>query len=87
MILVKNLQQIKKKKTISKRAIQKTAEATGYLISNKIAVKIINALKELHSKKSLQNALKTVENELEIRKRRYLSPEKRQQIIEELRLV
>ena len=77
----------KKKKTVSKRAIQKTAEATGYLIGNKIAFKVINALKELHSKKSLQNALKTAENELEIRKRRYLSPEKRQQIIEELRLV
>ena len=73
-----------KKKTVSKRGIQKTAEATGYLIGNKSAVKIINTLKELHSKKSLLNALKTVENELEIRKR-YLSPEKRQQVIEELR--
>ena len=77
----------KKKKTVSKTAIQKIAEATGYLIGNEIAVKIINALKELHSKNSVQNALKTVGNELEIRKRRYLSPGKRQQIIEELRLV
>ena len=47
----------------SKRAIQKTAEATGDLIGNKISDKITNV-----SKKSSQNALKTDENEIEIPK-------------------
>ena len=69
-------------KTASKRAFQKEAEAIGDLIGNKIADGITNLSKEpskwLHS----QN-----ENELEIPKERYMSPEKRQQIIDELRLV
>ena len=65
-------------KTASKRAIQKTAEATGDSIGNKIADKITKALK---------NNSKTDKNELEIPKERYISPEKRQQIIVELRLV
>ena len=67
-------------KTASKRAILKTAEATGDLIGNKIADKITSASKsskELHS----QN-----ENELEIPKGRYISQGKRQQIIDEIRL-
>ena len=33
-------------KTVSKRAIQKTAETTGDLISNKIAYKIVSASKK-----------------------------------------
>ena len=37
-------------KTDSKRAIQKTAEATGYLIGNKIGDKIIKVSNELDSK-------------------------------------
>ena len=52
-------------KTASKRAIQKTAEATGDLIGNKIADKI----------------------PLTTHKKRYISPEERQQTINELRLV
>ena len=39
-------------KTASKRAIQKTAEATSDLIGNKIASNITNASTELYSKKS-----------------------------------
>ena len=39
MIIVNNLQQYTLK-TTSKRAIQKTAESTTYLIGNKIADKI-----------------------------------------------
>ena len=35
-------------KTASKRAIQKTAEATGYLNGHKIADKIISVLKNHH---------------------------------------
>ena len=67
-------------KTASKRAIQKTAEATGDLIGNKIADKITSVSK--NSSEELQN-----NNELEIPKKRYISLEKRQQTIDELRLV
>ena len=42
-------------KTASKRAIQKTAEATNDLTGNKIADKITNVPMELHSKKTHNN--------------------------------
>ena len=69
-------------KAASKRATQKTAEATGDLIGNKIADKIVSASKK--SNKELPN-----EEDVEIttHKKRYISPEERQQIIDELRLV
>ena len=66
-------------KTASKRAIQKTAEATGDLIGNKIADKMTSVSK----KKSNHNN----NVELETHKKRYISLEKRQQIIDELRLI
>ena len=62
-------------KTSSKRVIQKTAEATGGLIGNKIANKITKV-----SKYSQQNNLETVANEND------MSPEKGQEIIDDLRL-
>ena len=69
-------------KTASKRAIEKTAEATSDLIRNKIADKIKNIFKKspkvLHSEN---------EDEIEIPKERYISLEKRQQINDELILV
>ena len=72
-------------KTASKRAIQKTAEATGDLIGNKIANKITSVSKksstDLHSKND------DVNSEIEALKKRYMSPEERQKIIDELRLV
>ena len=80
-------------KTASRRAIQKTAEATGDLIGNKIADKITSISKksstelrstELHSKK-LQN--NEANDEPEAPKERYISPEKRQQIIDKLGFV
>ena len=55
-------------KTTSKRAIQKTAEATGDLIGNKIADKITSV-----SKKSKNNE---DNDKLEIPKERYISREK-----------
>ena len=70
-------------KTTSKRVIQKTAEATGYLIGNKIADKMTNISK--NSSRELQN--NEANDESETPKERYISPEKRQQIIDELRLV
>ena len=71
-------------KTASKRAIQKTAEATGDLIGNKIADKITSVSK----KKSNNNNNNNNEDvELTTHKKRYISPEERKQIINELRLV
>ena len=52
-------------KTISKRAIQKTAEATGDLIGNKIADKITSKAK------------KSNQQEVDTPKEIYISPEKR----------
>ena len=63
-------------------AIQKTAEATGDLIGNKIADKITAV-----SKKPSNNNDNNKDLELTIHKKRYISPEERQQIINELRLV
>ena len=62
-----------------KRVIWKTAQATGDLISNKIANKITKL-----SKNSQQNDSKTVTNEHdnEIPKERYVSAEERQEIID-----
>ena len=64
----------------SKRAIKKTAEATGNLVDNTIANKIAsiskNPASEPHS-----NAASN-----EIPKERYISPQERQKIIDELRL-
>ena len=68
-------------KTASKRAIQKKAEATDDLNGNRIANKITKG-----SKNSEQNHSETVtnENEKEIPKERYISPEERQNIIDNL---
>ena len=62
-------------KTASKRVIQKTAEATGDLIRNKIADKITSLGKT-----------KSTEKEDE-RQEIYIPPEKRQEIIDDLRLL
>ena len=70
-------------KTASKRAIQKAAEATGDLVGNKIADRITSV-----SKKSTKK-LPTIDEDagLTTHKKRYISLEERQQIIDELRLV
>ena len=57
--------------TASKRAIQKTAEATGDLIGNKIADKITSASKKSHNEEIQSNEI----------------PKERQKIIDELRLI
>ena len=61
-------------KTASKRVVQRTAEATGDLIRNKIADKITSLGKTKSKEKEKE--------EQEI----YIPPEKRQQIIDDLRL-
>ena len=65
-------------KTTSKRAIQKTAGASGYFIGNKICDKITK-----FSETSPQNNSETVTNEEE----KCMSPEQRQNIIDDLRLI
>ena len=70
-------------KTASKRAIEKTAEATGDLIGYKIADKIISISK----KPSNNNNNNNKDVELTTHKKRCISPEEIQQIINELRLV
>ena len=75
-------------KTASTRAIQKTAEATGNLIGSKIADKVASVSKK-ESTKGLHNNKETKEEDVEITtpKKRYISPEERQKIIEEIGLV
>ena len=62
-------------KAASRKAIQKTAEATGDLIGNKIADKITSKAK------------KSNKQEVDTPKEIYISPEKRQKIIDDLRLI
>ena len=90
--MVKNVLIVLKKsttdaiKTASKIAIQKTTEVTGDLIGNKSEDKITSVSAELCStKKAIEN--NNTNSETEVPKERYISPEKRQQIINELRLV
>ena len=79
-------------KTASKRTIQTTAEATGNLIGNKSSDEITSVSTELHWKKSTKE-LPNDDTEVDLEKdrstlkKRYISPEERQQIIDELRLV
>ena len=58
-------------KTASKRVVQKTAEATGDFIGNKIADKFTSIGKPKEKEKT---------------KEIYIPPEKRQQIIDDLKL-
>ena len=62
-------------KTASKRIVQKTAEATGDLIGNKITDKITSIGKPKEKEKT-----KEIEET-------YIPPEKRQPIIDDLRLL
>ena len=59
-------------KTSSKRVVQKTAEATGNLIGNKMADKITSLRKTKSKEKEEQ------------RQEIYIPPEKREQIIDDL---
>ena len=65
-------------KTTSKRAIQKTEEATGDLICNKVIDKFTKFSKTLQ-----QNNSEIVKN---ISKERYIFPKEIQKIIDDLRL-
>ena len=68
-------------KTASKRAIQKTAEATGDLIGNKTADKITSVSEKPSNNNDDDNV------DLASHQKGYISPEERQKIINELRLI
>ena len=74
-------------KTSSKRAIQKTAETTGNLIGNKVADKITSVSKKKPTKELPNDETEEEDVEITTHKKRYISPEERQKIIEELRLI
>ena len=65
-------------KISGKRAIQKAAETTGDLVGNKIVDKITSYSKKPAHSNDVSN---------EIPKERYISPQERQKIIDELRLI
>ena len=69
-------EQILQKKAPSKRVLQKTAEATGDLIGNKIDEKIISVGKSKNKEKEDENETREI----------YIPSEKRQQITDDLRL-
>ena len=60
-----------------KRAIQKTAEATGDLIGNKIADKIASVSKKKPDKVLNNNDDETEDIEIATPKKKYISPEER----------
>ena len=68
-------------KTASKKVVHKTAEATGDLVSNKIADKITSVGKPKRGKKAKDETNITEETQ-EI----FIPPEKRKQIIKDLKL-
>ena len=72
--------------TAGKKIVHKSAGATGDLIGNKIADKITSASKK-SSEKPHDEEIQSTEVNNEILKERYISPKKRQQIIDELRLI
>ena len=67
--------------TSSKSVIRKTAEATGDLTGNKISDKVTRA--SITSQKKKNNS---ETNEEETIRRKYISPELRQKLIDDLRL-
>ena len=73
-------------KIASKRAIQKTAELTGALIGNRIADKITSVSKK-KSAKGLPNNETEEDAEISTHKKRCISPEEIEQMIDELKLV
>ena len=74
-------------KTASKKVIQKSAEATGDLVGNKTADKISVSKKSNDNKNNNNNNNNNEDVELTVHKKRHISPEERQQTINELRLV
>ena len=64
-------------KTVAKRKIQETAEATGDIIANKNAGKITSVSKKPNNNNNNNNE----DVDITAHKKRYISPEERQQIM------
>ena len=81
--MLNNLQQMQLK-ILQKEQFKKTAEGSGDLIGNKITDKVTKA-----SKKLPQNNSEAITNDhdKETPKERYISPEERQEIIDDVRLI
>ena len=62
-------------KTASKRAIQKTAEASGDLIGNKIADKVTSVSKKKPAENLPKDETKEGDVEIATHKKRHISPE------------
>ena len=75
------------KKNSLKRAIQKTGEETGDLIGNKIADKITSVSEKASNNNNNNNNNNNEYVEIAAHKKIYISPQERQQIVNELRLV
>ena len=69
--------------------MKKSAEASGDLIGNKIADKITNISRASpqNSSETVTNERKNIELNREIPRKIYISQEKRDQIIDDLRLI
>ena len=72
---------------MQQKLLQKTAEATGDLIVNKIADKIARVSKKKSTKELHDNDKTEEDTEITTHKERCISPEERQEIVDELRLV
>ena len=72
-------------KLFLKTAIQKKVAETGDLIGNKIADKITMSQKLHH--KIIQKKKKNIEHDRKIHRERYISPEQKWKIIDDLRLI
>ena len=81
LIVLKNQQQTQW--TLhQKEHFKKTAEATGDLIGNKIVDKITSVSKKPAKELPKNDKTKEEDTEITTHKKRYISPEERQQIIE-----
>ena len=76
-------------KIAGKKILTKSAEATGDLVGSKIANKITNVGKSKNKSKNKNktNDINEVDDETSKTKEIYIPPEKRQQIINEMRLL
>ena len=87
--MINNLlkRQLKLKRT--KRTIRKIAEASGDLIGNNIADKFTKVSRTLpqNSSDKVKSEAENIRLDTEIPKERYIFPERRQKIIDDLRLI
>ena len=92
--MLNNLQQmhlklLQTKTTTTTKKIQDTAEIIGDLIGNKIAHKIteVSTTSPDNNSQTVTNRAENIAHNKGIPKERYISPQKRQKIIDDLRLI